>query len=133
MNIPSVPKSGVEPSSIVPCRPTRKVDLRQRQQARLFALAPGPCVGSVSGACCAMHREVDRDPAERSPRRPHTGGTLDVYENFRWIPWHREIARLARLREGMPLENVGRVCLRNIAIEKAMYRSHEEGRWIDLF
>ena len=36
------------------------------------------------------------------------------------------------LCEGTPVENTGRAYLRNVAIEDAVYRSHDEGRWIEL-
>lgn len=39
---------------------------------------------------------------------------------------------IAHLREGAPIENTGREYLRNVAIEEAIYRSNDEGRWIDL-
>jgi len=39
---------------------------------------------------------------------------------------------VAHLRDAGPLENSGRSYLRNLDIEDAVYRSSEEGRWIDL-
>jgi D-apiose dehydrogenase len=39
---------------------------------------------------------------------------------------------VAHLRDGGPLENSGRDYLRNLDIEEAIYRSSEEGCWIDL-
>lgn len=36
-----------------------------------------------------------------------------------------------RLRDGTPLENFGRACLRNLASEEAVRRSRDEGHWID--
>lgn len=39
---------------------------------------------------------------------------------------------LAHLRDGAALENSGRAYLRNLDIEEAIYRSSEEGRWIEL-
>lgn len=39
---------------------------------------------------------------------------------------------IAHLRDGAPLENSGRDYLRNLDVEEAVYRSSEEGRWIDL-
>lgn len=39
---------------------------------------------------------------------------------------------VAHLRDGGPLENSGRDYLRNLDIEEAVYRSSEEGRWIEL-
>jgi D-apiose dehydrogenase len=36
------------------------------------------------------------------------------------------------LRAGTPVDNTGRAYLRNLSIEEAVYRSHAEGRWIDL-
>jgi predicted dehydrogenase len=39
---------------------------------------------------------------------------------------------VAHLAEGAPIENTGREYLRNVAIEEAIYRSNDEGRWIDL-
>lgn len=38
---------------------------------------------------------------------------------------------ISHLRDGTLLENSGRDYLRNLAIEKAVYRSADEGRWID--
>lgn len=37
---------------------------------------------------------------------------------------------LEHLRSGAPIENTGRDYLRNLVVEEAVYRSHEEGRWI---
>jgi D-apiose dehydrogenase len=37
---------------------------------------------------------------------------------------------LEHLRNGAPVENTGREYLRNLYVEEAVYRSHEEGRWI---
>jgi hypothetical protein len=37
---------------------------------------------------------------------------------------------LEHLRSGAPVENTGRDYLRNLVVEEAVYRSHEEGRWI---
>jgi D-apiose dehydrogenase len=37
---------------------------------------------------------------------------------------------LEHLRSGAPVENTGRDYLRNLVVEDAVYRSHEEGRWI---
>lgn len=39
---------------------------------------------------------------------------------------------LAHLRDGAALENSGRAYLRNLDIEEAIYRSSEEGRWVEL-
>jgi predicted dehydrogenase len=39
---------------------------------------------------------------------------------------------VAHLRDGEPLENSGRDYLRNLDIEEAVYRSSEEGRWVEL-
>ena len=39
---------------------------------------------------------------------------------------------VAHLRDGSPLENRGRDYLRNLDVEDAIYRSNEEGRWIEL-
>lgn len=39
---------------------------------------------------------------------------------------------LRHLRDGAAVENLGRDYLRNIAVEEAVYRSAETGRWIDL-
>jgi len=39
---------------------------------------------------------------------------------------------VTHLRDAGPLENSGRSYLRNLDIEDAVYRSSEEGRWIDL-
>jgi len=39
---------------------------------------------------------------------------------------------VSHLRDGEALENSGRDYLRNLDIEEAIYRSSEEGRWIDL-
>ncbi|MEJ2090299.1 MAG: hypothetical protein P8Y69_17930 [Gammaproteobacteria bacterium] len=39
---------------------------------------------------------------------------------------------ISHLRAGTPLENSGREYLRNLEIEDAIYRSSEEGRWIEL-
>lgn len=36
------------------------------------------------------------------------------------------------LRDGEPVENTGREYLRSVAVEEAIYRSHEERRWIAL-
>jgi predicted dehydrogenase len=38
---------------------------------------------------------------------------------------------ISHLRDGTPLENCGRAYLRNLLIEEAIYRSNDEGRWID--
>jgi predicted dehydrogenase len=39
---------------------------------------------------------------------------------------------VAHLRDGAPVENTAREYLRNVEIEQAIYRSNDEGRWIDL-
>ena len=39
---------------------------------------------------------------------------------------------LSHLRDGAALENSGRAYLRNLDIEEAIYRSSEEGRWVEL-
>ena len=39
---------------------------------------------------------------------------------------------VAHLRDGTPVENTGREYLRNVEVEHAVYRSSDEGRWIDL-
>lgn len=39
---------------------------------------------------------------------------------------------VSHLRDGEPLENSGRAYLRNLDVEDAIYRSNEEGRWVDL-
>jgi predicted dehydrogenase len=39
---------------------------------------------------------------------------------------------ISHLRDGSALENSGRDYLRNFEVEEAIYRSHDEGRWIDL-
>jgi predicted dehydrogenase len=39
---------------------------------------------------------------------------------------------VAHLREGTAVENTAREYLRNVEIEQAIYRSNDEGRWIDL-
>ena len=39
---------------------------------------------------------------------------------------------VSHLRDGSPLENCARDYLRNISVEEAIYRSSEEGRWIEL-
>lgn len=39
---------------------------------------------------------------------------------------------VSHLRDGEALQNSGRAYLRNLYIEEAIYRSHDEGRWIDL-
>ena len=39
---------------------------------------------------------------------------------------------ISHLRDGAPLENCARDYLRNMAVEEAIYRSSEEGRWIEL-
>jgi predicted dehydrogenase len=39
---------------------------------------------------------------------------------------------VAHLREGTPVENTAEEYLRAVRVEEAVYRSHEEGRWIDL-
>lgn len=36
------------------------------------------------------------------------------------------------LRDGTPVENTGREYLKSVAVEEAIYRSHEEGRWIEI-
>lgn len=39
---------------------------------------------------------------------------------------------IEHLAEGAPIENTGREYLRNVEIEEAIYRSNDEGRWVEL-
>lgn len=70
--------------------------------------------------------------------KPHGGE--EVAHAYRWedrgyggdCVYALQAHVVAHLRERTPLANTGREYLRNLAIEEAIYRSHDEGRWLDL-
>jgi predicted dehydrogenase len=78
------------------------------------------------------------DGAARLWWKPH--GEAEVEHSYRWqdrgfagdAVFAIQAHVVAHLRDAAPLENSGRDYLRNLDIEEAIYRSSEEGRWIDL-
>ena len=70
--------------------------------------------------------------------KPH-GGTERIHP-FAWSDqgfagdcvYATQAHIVSHLREGTTPDNTGRAYLRNLEIEEAVYRSHAEGRWIDV-
>jgi len=78
------------------------------------------------------------DGAARLWWKPH--GDEEIEHPYRWrdrgfagdAVFALQAHVVAHLRDAGPLENSGRSYLRNLEVEDAVYRSSEEGRWIDL-
>ncbi len=78
------------------------------------------------------------DGAARLWWKPH--GEAEVEHSYSWqdrgfagdAVFAVQAHVVAHLRDAAPLENSGRDYLRNLDVEEAVYRSNEEGRWIDL-
>jgi predicted dehydrogenase len=78
------------------------------------------------------------DGAARLWWKPH--GDEEIEHPYRWrdrgfagdAVFALQSHVVAHLRDAGPLENSGRSYLRNLEVEDAVYRSNEEGRWIDL-
>lgn len=70
--------------------------------------------------------------------KPHAGE--ETAHSYRWVDrgYSGDCVHalqshvVAHLRDGTPVENTAREYLRNVEIEQAIYRSNDEGRWIDL-
>jgi len=78
------------------------------------------------------------DGAARLWWKPH--GDEEIEHPYRWrdrgfagdAVFALQSHVVAHLRDAGPLENSGRSYLRNLEVEEAVYRSSEEGRWVDL-
>lgn len=78
------------------------------------------------------------DGAARLWWKPH--GQAEVEHNYAWedrgfagdAVFATQAHIVSHLRGGEALQNSGRAYLRNLYIEEAIYRSHDEGRWIDM-
>lgn len=70
--------------------------------------------------------------------KPHGGE--EVPHSYRWedrgysgdCVYALQAHVVAHISGAAPVENTGRAYLRNVEIEQAIYRSNDEGRWIDL-
>jgi predicted dehydrogenase len=77
------------------------------------------------------------DGAARLWWKPH--GEAEVEHAYAWhdrgfagdAVFATQAHVVSHLRDGTPLENSGRAYLQNLLIEEAVYRSSDEGRWID--